>query len=67
MQNANESINSFVWTRSPKQRFFGRDRILLATAQAVLAFNKGSSELVELASESLRILAQLNQLCNTRS
>ena len=68
-QNANESLNSFVWTRSQKHRFFGKDRILLATAQAVLAFNDGSSGLLALAGvrgtpiagEGQRILAEIDK------
>lgn len=40
-QNANESFNSLIWQRCPKQNFSSRMSVETATSLAVLAFNCG--------------------------
>ena len=42
-QNVNESFNSFVWKRTPKDVFIGKLVFDMAVASAVLAFNDGAT------------------------
>ena len=46
-QNANEAFNSVLWSLLPKTRFFGKQRVDAAVAEAVAQFNKGSFHLAE--------------------
>jgi len=42
-QNPNECLNSLVWMRCPKHKWFGRKRIEMATISAVLQFSSGAT------------------------
>ena len=42
-QNRNESLNSLVWVRAPKHKFFGPERVDMAAIGAILQFNDGAS------------------------
>ena len=42
-QNSNESINSLVWSRAPKHKYHGPQRVEMAAMGAVLQFNEGAS------------------------
>ena len=41
-QNQNESINSIVWSRCPKQLFCGKHRFTISVCDAVTQFNDGA-------------------------
>ena len=42
-QNNNESINSLVWMRAPKQKYYGPQRVEMAAIGAIVQFNEGAS------------------------
>ena len=42
-QNNNESINSLVWARAPKHKYYGPIKVEMAVIGAVLQFNEGAS------------------------
>lgn len=42
-QNNNESINSLVWNRAPKHKYYGPQRVEIAAFGAILQFNEGTS------------------------
>ena len=42
-QNANESVNSLVWARCPKNKWHGRNRVEMATAAAAIHFSCGAT------------------------
>ena len=42
-QNNNESINSLVWMRAPKHKFYGPQRVEMAAIGAIIQFNEGAS------------------------
>ena len=42
-QNNNESINSLVWMRAPKHKFYGPQRVEMAAIGAIVQFNEGAS------------------------
>ena len=42
-QNSNESLNSLVWVRAPKHRYYGPQRVEMAAMGAVLQFNDGAA------------------------
>ncbi|XP_022808384.1 uncharacterized protein LOC111345362 [Stylophora pistillata] len=41
-QNANESINALVWNMFPKHKWYGKKRIVIASASAALHFSCGA-------------------------
>ncbi|XP_048590323.1 uncharacterized protein LOC116614896 isoform X3 [Nematostella vectensis] len=42
-QNPNESVNSLVWSRCPKHKWFGRGRVEMAVVSAALQFSAGAT------------------------
>lgn len=50
-QNANESINSIIWSILPKSKYHGYRSIRGAAAIATIFFNHGRSELVNVFRE----------------
>lgn len=42
-QNPNESFNSVIWCRLPKNVFVGYDTLVIGVLDAVLTFNEGNS------------------------
>ena len=54
-QNQNESFNSTIWMRCPKENFCGLRRITLAVSEAVCIFNSGAGAQIALwASAGIR-------------
>ena len=50
-QNANESINNFIWRRIPKHTYVGRKTLELGVASAVGYYNDGSSYLLDVLNK----------------
>ena len=46
-QNQNESLNGTVWTRCPKTRFCGQQRVQVAVCEAFCQFNAGSGSVIK--------------------
>ena len=42
-QNPNECLNSLVWIRCPKHKWFGRKRVEMAAISAILQFSSGAT------------------------
>jgi len=42
-QNPNESLNSLIWSRCPKHKWFGRKRVEMAAISAILQFSSGAT------------------------
>lgn len=51
-QNQNEAINGILWSKCPKRKFCGRQKLLLAVAETVCEFNTGVASLEEILNES---------------
>ena len=51
-QNQNESINGILWSKCPKRKFCGRQKLLLAVGETVCEFNTGAASLEEILNES---------------
>ena len=45
-QNANECLNSVIWSRCPKTVFVGKSRVDAAASMAICTFNEGASAMV---------------------
>ena len=51
-QNQNEAINGILWSKCPKRKFCGREKLLLAVAETVCEFNTGAACLEEVLNQS---------------
>ena len=58
----NESLHSVLWSRCPKERFVGRNKLQGAAALAVAAFNSGASHLTAIMT-SLGL--EVNEVANS--
>lgn len=45
-QNANECLNSVIWSRCPKTVFVGKSRVEAAASMAIATFNEGASAML---------------------
>ena len=66
-QNNNESLNSVIWKRCPKDVFVGRSTLEMGVASAVISFNDGQSGILKVM-ENLSMNPSENciRYCNER-
>ena len=64
-QNQNEAVNQVLWTKCPKTKFCGRDKVLLAVTETVAYFNTGAASKATLL-KSLGVTPSENMLMALR-
>ena len=50
-QNANECLNSVIWSRCPKTVFMGKSRIDGAASMAIATFNEGATAITNVMNK----------------
>ena len=51
LQNNNESLNSVVWKRYPKDVYVGRNVLEIGVSSAVININNGANDMISLLKE----------------